>query len=57
MNSREDRVVIEIDTKDIEILKRWKRLCLLAYGIGGIRKRFIEVIKEDFEKIKKEAKI
>jgi hypothetical protein len=56
MNYRNDRVVVEVDGKDVEILQTWKRLCLFVYGSGGIKKRTIHIIKEDLEKLKKEKR-
>lgn len=32
----------------------WKKTCLFIYGIGGIKHRMMEIIKEDLQKLRKD---
>lgn len=46
--------VITIDSckekSEKELVDKWKKLCLSKYGFGGIKKRILELIKEDLKK-------
>lgn len=49
------KLIIDLNSENGEI-DEWKKLCLSKYGIGGIKKRFIEVVKSDLEILKSEFK-
>ena len=55
MDNRRDRLIVEVDSECVEALSSWKKFCGVAYGRGGIKKRFQIIIKDDLSKIKKEA--
>jgi len=55
-NKRGDTILAHVNKEDISMLEEYKKLCMGLYGNGGIKKRIVEIIKEDFKKLEKENK-
>ena len=53
-NTRADKLIVEVNPEDVQILIDWKRGCLNNYGMGGIKKRLVDIIKEDLKKLNSE---
>ncbi|MHA1867822.1 MAG: hypothetical protein ACTSXD_07125 [Candidatus Heimdallarchaeaceae archaeon] len=56
MNGKFGKLIVEFDEDFVDTYTEWKKECWSIYGMGGLKKRVQEIIREDYQMILKKKK-